>query len=135
MLGIDQPAAKDDLSAEHDGLSALLERAQTQVDADASAKSLAPALAPVRAMLKLRDFWAVTDEEMAQMCGLPADSRLPFPSRLAAYFSVPDIQQRMRSLMSVRARLSALFQGNQDAERLWLRTPWDRLEQGTPLDG
>ena len=96
--------------------------------------SLAPDLAPVRALAALQDYWGASDTQMKAMCGLPPEGDDPFSSTLVEYFALPDIKLRMRTLMRIRSRLSALFQGNRDSERSWIRAPWPLLNNSSPVD-
>lgn len=99
-----------------------------------SERSLAPALAPVRALVKLKEYWGASEEQMRGMCGLLPGTDHSFGASLVEHFRVPDIKDRMRILMVIRTRLAALFNGNQASERAWMRTPWALIEDQEPLE-
>jgi hypothetical protein len=96
-------------------------------------RSLSPGLAPVRAILKLQAFWGLSDEQLLSICGLPPDGAGAVPSALAKHLTLVDVKGRLRSVMAIRARLSALFGGDARRERAWLSAPWARLHNDTPL--
>lgn len=95
---------------------------------------LSPALAPVRAVLKLQQYWKLTGLEMARMSGLSSDDAEEIGPALSRHFMLPAVQDRLRSAMSIRSRLSALFSSDQEAELKWLRHPWAMLNERQPLD-
>ena len=119
------------LTKEVDGLGIQLQQAQEKLanfDARLDAR-----LAPNRALEKLRDYWNLSDDQMLRMCGI-STSTLSLSQSLKAYLEWRDIKQRAQLLMSIRARLSTLFQGNRETERAWLRAPWARIDGARPLD-
>lgn len=97
-------------------------------------RALAPGHAPVRAALKLQAFWGLSDAEMLAICGLPAEDDHGVAASLVRYMRVPPVKARLTSLMVIRSRLSALFGGDEEPERRWLRTPWARLGGLPALD-
>lgn len=97
-------------------------------------RSLVGAHAEVRVALKLQAYWAVSDEQLLSMCGLPHDDDYSPGQNLVRYAKLPDVRTRLRSLMAIRTRLSALFAGDRAAERRWLVTPWARLNGKRPVD-
>jgi uncharacterized protein (DUF2384 family) len=101
--------------------------------ATAPGKTMAPDLAPVRVILKLQAFWGLANADMLRACGLPPDDTDAFQQSLARHFRLVDVKARLRSLVAIRGRLSALFGGDRDRERRWLTTPWVRLGDQAPL--
>lgn len=97
-------------------------------------RALAPGHAPVRAALKLQAFWGLSDADMLAICGLPAEDDQGVAASLVRYMKVPPVKARLTSLMVIRSRLSALFGGDDEPERRWLRTPWARLGGVPALD-
>lgn len=97
-------------------------------------RSLVGTHAEVRVALKLQVYWAVSDEQLLLMCGLPHDDDYSAGQNLVRYAKLPDVRTRLRSLMAIRTRLSALFAGDRAAERLWLVTPWARLNGKRPVN-
>ena len=112
------------------GVFADYTAAQTGVIAG---RALAPELAPVRAVLKLQAFWRLSDEQMLAICGIPAEEGGGFPQSIAKHFRLVDVRARLRSLIAIRARLSALYGGDAERERRWLTTPWERSGNQAPL--
>ena len=96
-------------------------------------RSLIPAHAPARVLLKLQEFWGLTDQEMRLICGLPIDEQQTVAQALVAFSEVVDVKRRLRSVMSIRSRLSALYGGDQSVEKRWLVTPWNKLQGSSPL--
>ncbi|MBS0339447.1 MAG: hypothetical protein JSS56_02910 [Proteobacteria bacterium] len=123
-----QESARDSVRS---GLEEFI-RARREANSTKVAHSLSPELAPVRAILKLKEYWDLTDEDMARMCGLPAGGASTLQSSLSAIYTLPDIKRRMQALMNMRTRLSGFFRSRQ-TERAWLRTPWARTDDQTPL--
>lgn len=104
-------------------------------DKKLSGRALAPGHAPIRATLKLQAYWGVSDAEMFAICGLPADEdQEGVAASLVRYMKLPDVKARLTSLMIIRSRLSAMFGGDDEPERRWLRTPWARLNGVCALD-
>lgn len=99
----------------------------------ARGRSLSSAHAPIRAVLRLQSFWGLSDETLLAICGLPMEPDQSPAQSLAKYSKLPDVKTRLRSLMSIRMRLSALLGGDAVGERRWLNTPWDRIDKKTPL--
>ena len=97
-------------------------------------RALAPGHGPVRAALKLQAFWALSDADMFAICGLPVEDDQGVAASLVRYMKVPSVKARLTSLMVIRSRLSALFGGDEEPERRWLRTPWARLGGLAALD-
>lgn len=95
---------------------------------------LAPGYAPLRTVLKLQEYWGISEDEMLVICGLPKEDGADLAAALARYMRATDVQARLQSLMVIRSRLSALFGGDRAVERRWLRTPWDRLDGTSALD-
>lgn len=102
------------------------------------ARPLTSGFAPVRAALKLQSFWGLSDADMLSICGLAAptqdDSPAALETVLGGMMTVPFVKARLRSLMVIRTRLSALLAGDAAAEKRWLTTPWNRLGGRAPLE-
>jgi len=94
---------------------------------------LSSQLAPVRAVLKLQAFWALTDEQLMRMCGLPLEDVDAPVQSLSKHFRLADVRTRLRSIIAIRGRLSALFGGDARRERQWLETPWARIDARSPI--
>ncbi len=108
-----------------------------RIETDAARKagqSISAAQANVRIVLRLQEFWALSDQQMLSICGLPEEEDSTFAQSLAKYASLPDVRRRLQSLLSIRTRLSALLAGNREGERLWLATPWARIRDQAPID-
>jgi hypothetical protein len=85
-------------------------------------------------VLKLREYWEISEDDMLAICGLPKEDGADLAAALARYMRATDVQARLQSLMVIRSRLSALFGGDRAVERRWLRTPWGRLGGRSALD-
>lgn len=97
-------------------------------------RALSPGHAPIRALLRLQEFWGLSDPDMLSICGLPVDESQAVATALVRYMKVNAVRARLTSLMVIRSRLSALLGGDEETERRWLRTPWERLGGLPALD-
>lgn len=97
-------------------------------------RSLSPLHAPVRIALKLQAFWNIDDPSFRAMCGLPEDSNKTTDQLLAELANLRDVKQRLRALVTIRKRLSAVLGGDRATELSWLAAPWPRLSEHSPLE-
>ncbi len=88
----------------------------------------------MRVLLKLQSFWRLTDPQMRAVCGLPPDDIDTVAQALSRYIRLPDVQTRLRLLMSIRTRLSAVYGDIATSEQTWLITSWSRLNDAAPLN-
>ncbi|MBT9456877.1 MAG: DUF2384 domain-containing protein [Burkholderiaceae bacterium] len=89
--------------------------------------------ATVRTALALQKFWGLPNEALLRVLGLPSADEESVGQVLVTYSGLSDVKRRLKSLLIIRGRLSAMLGGDRDSERAWLNATWPNLDGASPM--
>jgi hypothetical protein len=127
-----------DLVQNSGALDDLLSRLQSQKNQPATntANDLAPdrqAAVLVRAFLRLAERWGLSDNEAAILLGHPDTGFIQDLKKNRSPVFLPDQLDRLRYVLDIYSTVNRLVQ-DPNAERLWIRQSWPRLENMSVLE-